>query len=199
MTVFLCYHVAYCIISEMDETYFTLRFVLPQGKTEATCSELLSEAYEKCRDHDIKPAWINHDDVLDLSPVKQVRLSCDTFAVRYVSAYDVSCFQDVFVMDPFDGQAFSFLTRFKCTVVGPRCLLSCLAESVPVPELPYPMYTAALRGCVVTSTGFSREKKSELQLRIERMGGIYANAFHDGVTHLIAEVGRIILMKPRYI
>ncbi len=92
------------------------------------------------------------------------------------------------MLDPFEGEAFSYLSRFKCTIVGPRCLLSCLAESVPVPELPYPMYTAALRGCVVTSTGYDREEKAKMQLRVERMGGIYANAFHDGVTHLVAKV-----------
>ncbi len=56
----------------MDETNFTLRFVLPRGKTEATCSELLSEAFCKCQDHEIQPTWISHDDVMDLSPVKQV-------------------------------------------------------------------------------------------------------------------------------
>ncbi len=100
----------------------------------------------------------------------------------------------MFVLDPFEGEAFSFLSRFKCTVVGPRCLLSCLSDSVPVPELPYPMYTATLRGCVVTSTGFERERKARLQLQVERMGGIYANAFHDGVTHLVAEV----VKSPKY-
>ncbi len=60
------------LFAGMEEPYFTLRFVLPRGKTEATCSELLSEAYEKCQEHDIKPAWIGHDEALDLSPVKQV-------------------------------------------------------------------------------------------------------------------------------
>ena len=49
-------------------------------------------------------------------------------------------------MDPFEGEAFDFVSRFKCTVIGPRCLLTSLAEGTPVPELPYPMYTATLRG-----------------------------------------------------
>ena len=52
-----------------------LRFVLPKGKTEATCSELLSEAFEQCREQEIAPAWICCDEVLKLSPIKQVMLT----------------------------------------------------------------------------------------------------------------------------
>ena len=92
-------------------------------------------------------------------------------------------------MDPFEGEAFSYLSRFKCTVIGPRCLSSCLDLNAEVPNLPYPVYTAAMSKCVVTSTGFDRERKAKIQQRVERMGGIYANNFHDGVTHLVCEVG----------
>ena len=31
-------------------------------------------------------------------------------------------------------------------MVGPRCLLACLRAGTPVPEMPYPLYTAAMRG-----------------------------------------------------
>ena len=65
------------------------------------------------------------------------------------------------------------------------CLLACLQKSEPVPDLPYPMYTASMTKLIVTSTGFSRDKKEEIQMKVERMGGIYSNAFHDGVTHLV--------------
>ena len=65
------------------------------------------------------------------------------------------------------------------------CLLACLQKSEPVPDLPYPMYTASMTKLIVTSTGFSKDKKEEIQMKVERMGGIYSNAFHDGVTHLV--------------
>ena len=52
------------------------------------------------------------------------------------------------------------------------------------------MYTLAMQGCVVTSTGFEKEAKSAIQKRVEMMGGIYANAFTDQVTHLVARVVR---------
>ena len=35
---------------------------------------------------------------------------------------------------------------------------------------------------------FTKEKKLDIKTKIERMGGIYSNAFHDGVSHLVAEV-----------
>ena len=52
------------------------------------------------------------------------------------------------------------------------------------------MYTLAMQGCVVTSTGFEKEAKTTIQKRVEMMGGIYANAFTDQVTHLVARVVR---------
>ena len=55
---------------------FTMRFVLPKGKTEATCSEALHEAYEKWEAQESvghAPTWIAHDEVLKLDPVKQVK------------------------------------------------------------------------------------------------------------------------------
>ena len=54
-------------------------------------------------------------------------------------------FQDVFVVDPFEGVGFEHLMRYRCTIVGPRCLLTCLQKGEPVPDLPYPMYTASFR------------------------------------------------------
>lgn len=91
-------------------------------------------------------------------------------------------------MDPFAGPAFEKLQTGKCALIGPRCLLSSLSEGQSVPDLPYPVYTTAMRDLVITSTGFTKEDKSQLQRSIERMGGIYANSFHEGVTHLVADV-----------
>ena len=46
-----------------------------------------------------------------------------------------------------------------------------------------------MEGMVVTSTGFQEKiDKKELQTKIERMGGLYSNNFHEGVTHLVAKV-----------
>ncbi len=129
------------------ESAVTVRFVLPKGKTEATCSDELSEAFEKSEENLLKPTWISHDDVLQLNPGKTVSLR---LTMLQNSCFEHIRFQDVFVMDPFDGAAFDFVCRFKCTVVGPRCLLTCLLKGARVPALPYPMFTAAMRDLVIT-------------------------------------------------
>ena len=39
------------------------------------------------------------------------------------------------------------------------CLLSCLSQNIPVPELNYPLYTAAMLGLVVTCSGLEKSQK----------------------------------------
>ena len=63
--------------------------------------------------------------------------------------------------------------------------MSCLQSNTPVPELTYPMYTAAMKGLVVTCSGFDKQEKEQLRHHIERMAGIYSKSFHDGITHLV--------------
>ena len=70
--------------------------------------------------------------------------------------------------------------------MGARCLLTCLHRKEPVPELPSPIHNTAMKGLVITSTGFEKDDKAELQRIISRMAGLYSNSFHEGVTHLIA-------------
>ena len=53
-------------------------------------------------------------------------------------------------------------------------------------------FTFNFRNLIVTSTGFTKEQKTELQVKVERMGGIYSNAFHDGVTHIICSLVRFV-------
>ncbi len=51
----------------------TLRFVIPKGKTEATCSEELAFAFENAQEQELSPKWISHDETLNiLHPVKTV-------------------------------------------------------------------------------------------------------------------------------
>ena len=54
-------------------------------------------------------------------------------------------------------------------------------------------FTFNFRNLIVTSTGFTKEQKTELQVKVERMGGIYSNAFHDGVTHIICSLVRFVI------
>ena len=156
-----------------DDDSLFIRFVLAEGQSETCCSDDLAEAFDQSQMGGLNPSWIQSRECLGLKPGKR----------------------DVFVVDPFTGDAFAHLAKFKCTIVGPRCLLTCLNKGEPVPELPYPMYTAAMKNLVVTSTGFGKDEKKDLQTKVERMGGIYSNAFHDAVTHLVADVSSIYEVK----
>ena len=73
------------------------------------------------------------------------------------------------------------------TVLGPHCLVTCLQANWPVPDTRHPVYTGALRGCVVTSSGVrDPRERQRLQGRVEAMWGGWSDSLHDGVTHLVA-------------
>ena len=109
------------------------RFVIPDGLDETTVSDALSEAFNACQAAEMAPAWVQEAAVLNVSPTKTVtfihgELVSSVHELCWI-VFLVILFQDVFVMDPFNGPAFDHLTsdsKFRCTVVGPRCLLACL-------------------------------------------------------------------------
>ena len=63
--------------------------------------------------------------------------------------------------------------------------MTCLASNTPVPDQNYPMYTAAMRGMVVTCSGLDKQQKENMRNLVEKMAGVYSSTFHDGVTHLV--------------
>ena len=63
--------------------------------------------------------------------------------------------------------------------------MTCLASNTPVPDQNYPMYTAAMRGMVVTCSGLDKQQKENMKNLVEKMAGVYSSTFHDGVTHLV--------------
>ena len=69
-------------MSDQDSSAVVIRFVLPKGKNEATCSDELSEAFGKCQEQDMNPTWITTNEALAINPGKT----------------------DVFVLDPFEGK-----------------------------------------------------------------------------------------------
>lgn len=155
------------ITSSTQDGIVNLQFVLPADATQETCSQGLICAYQACEENGLSPTWVSSEECLKLKPVKQ----------------------DVFVVEPFEGEAFEYLTAgFKCVrVLGPRCLLTCLHRKEPIPELPSPIHNTAMKGLVITTTGFDKQEKTSLQTKVERMAGIYSNNFHEGVTHLVVK------------
>ena len=51
--------------------------------------------------------------------------------------------------------------------------------------MPYPLYTAAMRGLNVSFSGLDPNLKKDMKILVEQMSGIYSKNFHDGVTHLV--------------
>jgi len=146
------------------DEYVSIKFVIPAGKDETTVSEALAQAFDACREAEMGPGWVEEQQILNTKT-------------------------DVFVLDPFSGPAFDQLTspsKPRCTVLGPRCLLSCLRNNTPVPELPYPLYTVAMRGLDICFSGLDPVEKNRLKELVEQMSGVYSKSFHDGVTHLVA-------------
>ena len=54
-------------------------FLLPQGKTQDTCAETLSDAYDQSDESGLSPVWISTDKVLGRKPTKTVRFYIFTY------------------------------------------------------------------------------------------------------------------------
>ena len=48
------------------------RFVIPEGLDETSVTDALAEAFSRCREADMGPAWVEESAVLNVSPTKTV-------------------------------------------------------------------------------------------------------------------------------
>jgi len=141
-----------------------LRLLLPSGCDETRVSAALAEAFDFAREAGMEPAWVTEAAIQDsYSPTT------------------------VYVCDPFSGPGFHYLCSVSHSpLLGPRTLVSCLKTMSPVPRLPSPLYTVAMRGLTVSLTGFPAEERSRLAGLVSWMAGVPSPSLHDGVTHLVA-------------
>ena len=61
-------------VEEKDDVPLIIRFILPKGKTETTCSEDLGYAFDQAQDHGLEPTWSDEQDCLSINPGKTVRM-----------------------------------------------------------------------------------------------------------------------------
>ncbi|XP_054728937.1 DNA topoisomerase 2-binding protein 1 [Anastrepha obliqua] len=94
--------------------------------------------------------------------------------------------KDVFVFDQFEGDFFKQLQLTKSLIIGPRCLITCLQNSLPVPLGTSPIYTTAMRDLQICATGIALDQKERLRTYIQWMGGYYFQNLSRPVTHLIS-------------
>jgi topoisomerase (DNA) II binding protein 1 len=139
--------------------------VMPNNSTEATCPKDLFRAHECCKENGFNVNWIQEEACMKLKP----------------------CKEDVFILSEFVGPLFEFLRQLKCTVIGPQCLLVSVNKGEPLPDVPTPVFTVAMKGIIVTTTGCTPQEKKEIQEKVQYMGGLYSSAFSTNVTHLIVK------------
>lgn len=149
-----------------DETVH-IYFIVPKGfQSENLCSDDMKMAFQSCVEHELSPEWVLEHNCASLKTAKQ----------------------DVFVFQQFEGDIFSqYQNQKSVRLLGPRCLLSCLIEGLPIPESNSPIFTTAMRGLVVTTTNFSRQEKEDLIKKIEYMGALFSSKLVGGTTHLVAK------------
>jgi len=148
-----------------------VRFIIPRGKSEVTVSESLSFAFQVSQKYGLMIDWVREEKLLEM-------LSSGSL--------DES---SVVVLDPFNGPCYSEIRRHcqagQLTVLGPSCLVSCLQKNEAVPSSNLPVYSSAMRGLVVTSSGLEAEESSRYKEMVEAMSGLWSVSLHDGVTHLV--------------
>ncbi|KOC70830.1 DNA topoisomerase 2-binding protein 1-A [Habropoda laboriosa] len=149
--------------SQLD-TDVDVYFIVPSKyNSEDDCNEDMWNAHSKCYEYDIQPMWINEKKCDEMKPVKH----------------------DVFVMEEFEGDTFKKLKTFKCSIVGPRCLLLCFINREPIPEGKSPVFTTAMRGLCICASGLPLEEKEHIENLVEYMGGIFTKQLRSRVTHLV--------------
>ncbi|XP_038058613.1 DNA topoisomerase 2-binding protein 1-like isoform X1 [Patiria miniata] len=97
---------------------------------------------------------------------------------------------NMYVCDPFEGEAFNHLLELGCRIVGPQCVLWCLENDKAVPKVDHPIYSMSMHNVTISCSNVERSHRDRIHRLVQRMGGTVAKNFTDTVTHLIVgEVG----------
>lgn len=81
---------------------------------------------------------------------------------------------------------FIFNRACSCRILGPRCILDCLTNNIPIPTSPTPVFTVAMRGMIMSISGPTGEDREEIKQLIGYMGGICYDDLNTACTHLVA-------------
>ena len=150
-------------------------FIIPKGRTEVTVSDGMSQAHDVSKRIGLDVQWSQEEDLS-----------------AKLKEHNLKSLPEIVVIEPsHSSPCVEHLTQLCregiLTLLGPQCLMSCLQANWPVPDTRHPVFTGALRGCVVTSSGV-RDPRERQRLRgtVEAMWGGWSDSLHDGVTHLVA-------------
>ncbi|XP_017886293.1 DNA topoisomerase 2-binding protein 1 isoform X2 [Ceratina calcarata] len=149
--------------SQLDADVKIYFVILSKLESENDCGEDTWNAFNKCSEYNLDPVWITEKQCGKMQPTKG----------------------DVFILEEFAGDTFDRLKTFKCSIIGPRCLLICFANGEPIPAGTNPVYTTAMRNLCICASGLSPEEKENVQKLVEYMGGLFTKPLRSHVTHLV--------------
>uniref|UniRef100_A0A336KB18 CSON006828 protein n=1 Tax=Culicoides sonorensis TaxID=179676 RepID=A0A336KB18_CULSO len=106
---------------------------------------------------------------------------------------------EIFVFPQFEGKdfdtkAFEHVKLSRALILGPRCLLDCLTNNIPIPISSTPVYTIAMRNIVISLSGGTSEERERLRQLIGYMGGMVYDELNMACTHLVSST----VMSKKY-
>ncbi|KAK9745844.1 BRCA1 C Terminus (BRCT) domain [Popillia japonica] len=140
-------------------------FVIPDGCTkQSECSENMHRAFEACKQNLMEVNWIKPSQTLNVSDLQK---------------------NNFIVFDKFEGDTFEKIKKTPSVIIGPWCLLTCLAEGRPIPNVSWPILNMAMADCFVTCSNLPKTVKEIIKTRVQTMGGQYTDSIFQVNTHLI--------------
>ncbi|XP_065205150.1 DNA topoisomerase 2-binding protein 1 [Planococcus citri] len=144
------------------EIYFVIK---SEYKNENEVSDDMQLAFMNSIDFKVNVKWIGQSELLDVLNDKG----------------------RVFVFEEFQDE---LIKRFQEThpnarILGPRCLLSCFMENIPVPNTLSPVFNMAMDKLVVCTSRIPPKERAEIEKLVGYMGGEFTVPLTSRTTHLI--------------
>ncbi|XP_022238533.1 protein ECT2-like [Limulus polyphemus] len=96
-------------------------------------------------------------------------------------------YDNVFVLDEFEGQIYDTLVRSGQRILGSTALIQFAEANEPLPYNTRPLYTTSMRQLILCFTGFrKKEDMCNMATLIHHMGGSIRKDFNTKITHLVA-------------
>lgn len=170
---------------------YHLLFVQPQELSYDELSDSLKLAFRCMDDRNFDPVWVSETECLNVLKKDPTRIFvCDPFSgmtCHHLLMVVIIFLNCIFKISSLliSGKVFDHLVQTQSRVVGPQCILKCLSTNQPIPRLPNPLYSTAMKTVILTCTNMDRNQKEYIERKIQLLGGIVSKVLVPSVTHLI--------------
>ncbi|KRT81161.1 hypothetical protein AMK59_5270, partial [Oryctes borbonicus] len=86
-----------------------------------------------------------------------------------------------------EGERFEEVKKTQSVIVGPQCLLTCLTNGQPIPNVTWPIHNMAMEGCYITCSHLPKAVKEDIKIKVQNMGGRYTDSIFSVNTHLVTD------------